>query len=113
MDRDLLLAIVSIFWFTGGGASSAHFTYEGMKAFAEMSRSAGQTPQGMFTPAGPPTGVSVFAADFSIRPILDPGGVVASWTEYDRGGHFPAMETPDLLVGELRRFFGAHGPRRT
>jgi epoxide hydrolase len=28
------------------------------------------------------------------------------WSEFDRGGHFPAMEVPDLLVGDLREFFG-------
>jgi hypothetical protein len=26
------------------------------------------------------------------------------WNEYDRGGHFPAMETPDLVVADLREF---------
>jgi pimeloyl-ACP methyl ester carboxylesterase len=26
------------------------------------------------------------------------------WTEFDRGGHFPAMEVPDLLAEDLRRF---------
>jgi pimeloyl-ACP methyl ester carboxylesterase len=28
------------------------------------------------------------------------------WNELDRGGHFAAMEQPDLFVGELRAFFG-------
>jgi epoxide hydrolase len=27
------------------------------------------------------------------------------WTEFDRGGHFAAMEAPDLLVSDVRRFF--------
>jgi epoxide hydrolase len=27
------------------------------------------------------------------------------WTEFERGGHFAAMETPDLLVGDVREFF--------
>jgi epoxide hydrolase len=27
------------------------------------------------------------------------------WSEFDRGGHFPAMEEPDLLVGDVREFF--------
>jgi epoxide hydrolase len=27
------------------------------------------------------------------------------WTEFDRGGHFAAMEQPDLLVGDVRAFF--------
>jgi hypothetical protein len=30
---------------------------------------------------------------------------VVHWTEHDRGGHFPALETPDLLVADVRRFF--------
>jgi hypothetical protein len=27
------------------------------------------------------------------------------WAEFDRGGHFAAMEVPDLLVGDVREFF--------
>jgi hypothetical protein len=27
------------------------------------------------------------------------------WSEYDRGGPFPAMEVPDVLVGDVREFF--------
>jgi epoxide hydrolase len=27
------------------------------------------------------------------------------WSDFDRGGHFPAMEAPDLLVGDVRAFF--------
>jgi pimeloyl-ACP methyl ester carboxylesterase len=26
------------------------------------------------------------------------------WTEFDRGGHFPAIEVPDLLVADLQAF---------
>jgi pimeloyl-ACP methyl ester carboxylesterase len=26
------------------------------------------------------------------------------WTELDRGGHFAAMEEPDLLVEDVRKF---------
>ena len=104
IDRDLLLALVSVFWFTGSGASSAHFTYEGMQAFAAFVRESGGAAK-LGTVPGTPFGVAVFAGDFSVRSALDPDGAAASWTEYDRGGHFPAMETPDLLVGELRRFF--------
>jgi hypothetical protein len=106
VDRDLLLTMVSVCWFTGSGASSAHFTYEGMQAFAAFVRESGGSAKLASAP-GTPVGVAVFAGDFSVRSALDPDGTMASWTEYDRGGHFPAMETPDLLVGELRRFFGA------
>ncbi|WP_399120887.1 hypothetical protein [Streptomyces sp. KM273126] len=30
---------------------------------------------------------------------------VVRWTELDPGGHFLAMEAPDLLVGDVREFF--------
>ena len=47
----------------------------------------------------------MFAADTTIRSLLDPAGTIERWTEYDRGGHFPAMEVPDLVCGDLRAFF--------
>ncbi|NTU83190.1 MAG: epoxide hydrolase 1 [Chloroflexales bacterium] len=106
VDRDQLLTNVSLYWFTGTGASSAHATYEGMQAYREMvarqSQGAGAHQQ---VPPGPPRGVAVFAADTTIRSLLDPGATIAHWAEYERGGHFPAMEVPDLLVGDLQRFF--------
>jgi pimeloyl-ACP methyl ester carboxylesterase len=30
---------------------------------------------------------------------------VVQWSEFDRGGHFAALETPDLLIDDLRTFF--------
>ena len=27
------------------------------------------------------------------------------WIEFDRGGHFAAMEAPDLLVGDVQKLF--------
>jgi hypothetical protein len=27
------------------------------------------------------------------------------WSEFDRGGHFAAMEASDLLVDDVREFF--------
>ena len=30
---------------------------------------------------------------------------VVHWSEFDRGGHFAAMEAPDLLVEDVRAFF--------
>ena len=30
---------------------------------------------------------------------------VTHWEVYDRGGHFPAFEEPELLVQDLRTFF--------
>ena len=108
VDREQLLANASIYWFSRAGASSAHITYEGMQAFRQfMEEHAGD--DGASTPTtelGVPTGVAVFAADMSIRSLVDPAGSLDHWTEYDRGGHFPAMEVPHLLTQDIRSFFG-------
>jgi len=106
VDRDQLLTNVSIYWFTRSGASSAHFTYEGMQAFREFVEQHGDSADsGPTTELGVPTGVAVFAADHSIRGVIDPGKTIAHWSEFDRGGHFAAMETPDLLVDDIRVCF--------
>jgi pimeloyl-ACP methyl ester carboxylesterase len=102
IDRDRLLTNVSIFWFTGAGPSSAHAICDGMEAWRAMAdqAEAGEAPQ-----AGPPTGVAVFAADTTIRSVMDPAGRIRHWSEFERGGHFAAMEVPDLLAADLRTFF--------
>ena len=106
VDRDLMLTNVSIYWFTGAGAFSAHATFEGMQAWREM---AARQPQEASTHdgehSGPPTGIAVFAADTTIRSLMDPTGEIKHWSEFDRGGHFPAMEAPDLLAEDVRTFF--------
>ena len=109
VDRDQLLTGVSIYWFTGSGASSAHATYEGMQAWRQIAAREAQDPgahseSSADERSGPPTAVAVFAADTTIRSLLDPANTM-HWSEFDRGGHFPAMEAPDLLVDDLRAFF--------
>jgi epoxide hydrolase len=94
VDRDQLLTNVSIYWFTGTGASAANFIYE----TAHAERDWGAT-----SPA--PIGMAAFAADDVLRYVLDPDGQIAHWSEFERGGHFPAMEAPDLLVTDVREFF--------
>jgi len=51
------------------------------------------------------TGVAVFAADTTIRSLMDPAGQISHWSQYGRGGHFPAMEVPDLFADDVRAFF--------
>jgi pimeloyl-ACP methyl ester carboxylesterase len=107
VDRDQLLTNVSIFWFARAGASAAHGTYEGMQAWRAIiaQQEAGESGAFAGGQAGPPTGVAVFAADTTIRSLMDPAGQISHWSEFDRGGHFPAMEVPGLLAGDLRAFF--------
>jgi pimeloyl-ACP methyl ester carboxylesterase len=106
VDVDQLLTNVSVFWFTRSGGSSAHGTYDGMKAWREMIAAQDTNESGSFAASepAPPTGVAVFAADTTIRSVMDPAGRIRHWRNYDRGGHFPAMEVPDLLVDDIRTF---------
>ena len=40
-----------------------------------------------------------------IRRFAELSDTIVHWSEFDRGGHFAAMEVPDLLVGDVRAFF--------
>ena len=94
VDRDQLLTNVMLYWLTGTARSSADLYYENLHA-----GSWGQPP------GTTPTGVAVFAEDYAIRRYAERGNNIVHWTEFDRGGHFAAMEAPDLLVGDVRTFF--------
>lgn len=52
-----------------------------------------------------PTGVLVSTHDVTIRRWAERDHHVIHWTELDRGGHFLAMEAPELLVGDVRELF--------
>jgi epoxide hydrolase len=97
VDRDLLLTNVSVYWFTRSGASAARFIYEGAHAGPDW----GSPPT---TPPAP-QGLALFGGDDLLRRVMDPERKIAHWSEFDRGGHFPALEVPELLVGDVRAFF--------
>jgi pimeloyl-ACP methyl ester carboxylesterase len=94
VDRDQLLTNVMLYWLTGTARSSADLYYENTHA--------GFVPP---QPVTVPLGVAVFAEDYAIRRYGERGHNIVHWTEFDRGGHFAAMEAPDLLVGDIRAFF--------
>jgi epoxide hydrolase len=94
VDRDQLLTNVSVYWFTRSGAAAATFLYEAAHAMREWG-----------APSPAPTGFAVFGEGSLMRRALDPEHKVEHWSEFDRGGHFPAMEVPELLVGDIRTFF--------
>ncbi|MFI6920670.1 hypothetical protein ACIBIZ_12025 [Nonomuraea spiralis] len=52
-----------------------------------------------------PTAVAVFPMDFPVRPSADRAHNLTRWPELGRGAHFAALETPDLLIADLRAFF--------
>lgn len=93
IDRDHMLTDVMLYWLTGTAGSSAQIYYETMHS--------GNWP----TPSTVPTGVAVFAEDVAIRRFAEQGNNIVHWSDFDTGGHFAAMETPDLLVGDIRLFF--------
>lgn len=98
VDRDLLLTNVMVYWLTGTAGTSANLYYEHAH------------PAG---PAAPPrrstvpTGVAVFGADVAapVRRLAERDNHIVHWSEFDRGGHFAAMEEPDLFVADVRAFF--------
>jgi microsomal epoxide hydrolase len=93
VDRDLMLTNVMLYWLTGTAGSSARF-------YHEMAR----TPPA--EPSGIPTGVAVYPHEIMkpVRALVDPRENVVHWRELDRGGHFAAMEEPDLFVEDVREF---------
>jgi epoxide hydrolase len=97
VDRDHMLTNVTLYWLTGTGGSSGRLYYEFVQAeewrLPEESRV--------------PTGVAAFPAEISppIRRFAEQTFNIVHWSVFDRGGHFAAMEVPDLLVGDLREFF--------
>ncbi|HYW24601.1 MAG TPA: epoxide hydrolase [Terriglobales bacterium] len=96
VDRDLLLTNVMVYWVTGTAGSSARLYYETAHAArVPAERSA------------VPMGVAVFPREIAlpIRRFAERRHNVVHWSEFDRGGHFAAMEEPDLVVGDLRAFF--------
>ena len=53
-----------------------------------------------------PTGVAVSTtADIAIQRFAKRDHNIVHWTEFDRGGHFLAMEQPELFVADVRKFF--------
>jgi len=96
IDRDRVLTNVMLFWLTNTAATSAQLYWESMHA--------NEWPQGR---PEPPVGVANFAQDVAIRRYGEQGYRIVHWSEFDRGGHFAAMEVPDLLVGDVRAFFAS------
>jgi pimeloyl-ACP methyl ester carboxylesterase len=102
VDRDRLLTLVSIYWLTGTAGSSAQFYYEGAEAVRQAASGAAPPPTTV------PVGVAVFPRDLfvPIRSFADRDiATIQQWTEFESGGHFAALEEPELLTGDIRTFF--------
>lgn len=103
VGRDQLLTNVMIYWLTATAGTSAQL----YKEIAPMLPLAGAEPPR--TPTDVPMGVAVFPQDpfLPVRRFADRDFTnIVQWTEHDRGGHFAAMEEPDLFVADVRAFAG-------
>jgi pimeloyl-ACP methyl ester carboxylesterase len=97
VDRDQMLTNISVYWLTRTAGSSARLYFE-----AARSRASGPP-----APSTAPTGVAVFPEEIAapVRRLAEQTNNIVHWSEFDRGGHFAAMEEPDLLIGDVREFF--------
>jgi microsomal epoxide hydrolase len=99
VSADDLLTNVSIYWFTGTGGSSARLYYESLRSGSVL------VPPFVDVPLG----VASFPKEIlgCRRRWVDDQYDIVHWTEQERGGHFAALEAPDLLVEDIRQFFRA------
>jgi pimeloyl-ACP methyl ester carboxylesterase len=95
LTPDQVLTNAMFYWATGTGGSAARIYYENVHSAADWGR----------TPSPTPVGVAAFAEDIAIRRYAEQSNNIVHWTDFDRGGHFAAMEVPDLLVDDVRAFF--------
>jgi epoxide hydrolase len=90
-----VLTQVSLYWLTNTSATAVRYHYSEAHSGAKPIVSHGRI------------GVAVFADDFqTIRPLAERDNTnIVHWSEYDTGGHYAALEVPQLVVDDLRTFF--------
>ncbi len=96
--KDELLTIVTIYWVTQTISSSTRMYYENQNSLWTMNKDEK-------VPA--PAGMAMFPQEIS-KPPKEWGERsydVRRWTEMTSGGHFAALEEPQLLAEEVRAFF--------
>jgi microsomal epoxide hydrolase len=102
VGRDHILTAVSIYWLTATAGSSAQLCYES----GRLTESVVETWGGPW-PLAMPVAVASFPKD-AVRPVRRFADQIlptlTRWTEFDRGGHFAALEQPELLVDDVRTF---------
>ena len=95
--RDQLITNVMTYWVTQTITSSARLV------LGAHARSAGAT--GVRRASPPASRGSRRRCSASRAPWVERRYNVTHWTEMPRGGHFAAMEQPDLFVDDVRSFF--------
>ncbi len=95
--KDEILTDISLYWFTASITASTRIYYESRNFPASE-------PLGYVSV---PTAGAIFPAEIYITPRLWAEGQynIVRWTPMPRGGHFAAMEEPELLLEDVRAFF--------
>jgi microsomal epoxide hydrolase len=102
VPRDQLLTDVSIYWLTSTAGSSSELYLES-KDLLPINAAATPPPP----PINVPLGVAVYGHDIfrPVRKFADRAFPnIKRWSEFDQGGHFAAMEEPDLFIADVRAF---------
>jgi pimeloyl-ACP methyl ester carboxylesterase len=96
ISTDHMLDDITLYWLTDTAASSARLYYESFaKDFVRI-------------PLELPAAISIFKGDFFIPPKVWADQTYSKlfyWNEVPKGGHFAALEQPELFVAELRKSF--------
>lgn len=95
--KDELLTNITLYWATETINSAFRYYYEATH----------NPPQNSGKRVEVPTGVAMFPKDLvpAPREFAERFFNVERWTEMPRGGHFAAMEEPELLASDIRAFF--------
>ena len=97
VDRDTLLANVSVYWFTETINSSTRFYFENRQPNGMTMESLGDVP----------LGVSAFPNELFVarRRWVEASHNVVFWVEHEKGGHFASLEAPQVYVNDVQDFF--------
>jgi pimeloyl-ACP methyl ester carboxylesterase len=107
--KDELLTNITIFWVTQTINSAFHLYYESMKSLMN----AMYNPLNKINPfdktgkrSEVPAALAFFPKDIPNPPkdFAERFFNVQRWTEMPKGGHFAAMEQPELLANDIREF---------
>ena len=96
---------MTVYWFTGTGASSARLYWESAGPAPPLDPA---TMAALMGPVTVPTGCSVFPREIrrpSRRWAEQRFTNIHWWNEPAKGGHFAAFEQPELFVDEVRSSF--------
>lgn len=98
-SKDDLLTNLMFYWAPNSAASAARIYYEARRDPAAFTYPKVETPVGVAVFPGEPWRVPRSWAEERLN--------VQRWTEMPRGGHFAALEEPELLAADVREFFAA------